>query len=73
MSLKTFKSIPGSGAIAGILWIAFAAAVAPASIYAVFHLPVSSLLSTAWRYVGIGLILPAICFIYGVILLARVL
>ena len=73
MSLKTFKSIPGSGAIAGILWIAFAAAVAPASIYAVFHLPVSSLLSTAWRYVGIGLILPAICFIYGVILLAKVL
>ena len=73
MSQKIFKSIPGSGAIAGILWIAFAAAVAPASIYAVFHLPVSSLLSTAWRYVGIGLILPAICFIYGVILLARVL
>ena len=75
MFSKFFKSIPGSGAIAGILWIAFAAAVAPASIYTVFCFSSDIALpaATAWKYIGIGLILPALCFIYGVILLAKVL
>ena len=47
MSLRSFKTIPGSGAFAGVLWIAFAAILAPASIYSAFYFCKSTELTSA--------------------------
>ena len=72
MSLRSFKTIPGSGAFAGVLWIAFAAILAPASIYSAFYFCKSTELTSAQAlgYLGGGAILPAVIFIFGVSRLA---